>query len=393
MLGFQMTPEQLQLRDLAAEVAREVYAPLAEQWDRERTPLPHDEVKRLADLGFLGIAIPEEYGGHGGTLLDALIVQEELAKQCRPAAFQVFEANVGPVRVIEFFGTEAQKQHVLPKVATGEITMAIGISEPDAGSAATDMKTRGRREGDEIVITGNKRWISNGGHADHYLVYCRLNDDQGAKGIGAVIVPADTPGVSFGAPERLMGFRGIPSADIYFDEVRVPASNVVVEAGGFHKLFGVFSIERLGNATMSLAIGQASLDRSKAYVQERQQFGRPLVEFQNVQMMIASMATQVEAARLLVYRAAVNGGHGLPVPFEVSVAKCFANEMGKQVSDMAMQLHGGNGYSEEYGIERLHRDSHGWAIAGGTPAIQRVRIASELFGRNFNQRPPEAIAP
>ncbi len=393
MLGFQMSPEQLQLRDLAAEVAREVYAPLAEQWDRERTPLPHDEVKRLADLGFLGIAIPEEYGGHGGTLLDALIVQEELAKQCRPAAFQVFEANVGPVRVIEFFGTEEQKQHVLPKVATGEITMAIGISEPDAGSAATDMKTRGRRDGDEIVITGNKRWISNGGHADHYLVYCRLNDDQGAKGIGAVIVPADTPGVSFGAPERLMGFRGIPSADIYFDEVRVPASNVVVEAGGFHKLFGVFSIERLGNATMSLAIGQASLDRSKAYVQERQQFGRPLVEFQNVQMMIASMATQVEAARLLIYRAAVNGGHGLPVPFEVSVAKCFANEMGKQVSDMAMQLHGGNGYSEEYGIERLHRDSHGWAIAGGTPAIQRVRIASELFGRNFNQRPPEAIAP
>ncbi|MFW6773921.1 acyl-CoA dehydrogenase family protein [Nocardioides sp. CPCC 205120] len=386
-----MTPEQLQLRELAAEVAREVYAPLAEQWDRERTALPAAEVRRLADLGFLGIAIPEEYGGHGGTLLDALIVQEELAKQCRPAAFQIFEANVGPCRVIEFFGTEEQKRHVLPRVATGEITMAIGISEPDAGSAATDMKTRGRREGDEIVITGNKRWISNGGHADHYLVYCRLNDDPGAKGIGAVIVPADTPGVSFGAPEKLMGFRGIPSADIYLDEVRVPAANVVVDAGGFHKLFGVFSIERLGNATMSLAIGQASLDRTIAYVEQRRQFGRPLVEFQNVQMTVASMATQVEAARLLIYRAAVNGGTGLPVPFEVSVAKCFANEMGKQVSDLAMQMHGGNGYSEEYGIERLHRDSHGWAIAGGTPAIQRVRIASELFGRNFNQRPPEAI--
>ena len=189
-----------------------------------------------------------------------------------------------------------------------------------------------------------------------------------------------------------MGFRGIPSADLHFDEVRVPASNVVVEAGGFRKLFGVFSIERLGNATMSLAIGQASLDRSVSYVQERRQFGRPLVEFQNVQMTIASMAMQVEAARLLIYRAAVNGGTGLPVPYEVSVAKCFANEMGKQVSDLAMQLHGGNGYSEEYGIERLHRDAHGWAIAGGTPAIQRVRIASELFNRNFNQRPSEATA-
>ena len=392
MLGFQLTPEQLQLRETAAEVAREVYGPVAENWDRERTALPAEEVKRLADLGFLGIATPAELGGHGGTLLDALIVEEELAKVCRPAAFQVFEANAGPCRVIEFFGTDEQKAWILPKVATGEITMAIGISEPDAGSAATDMKTRGRREGDEIVLTGNKRWISNGGHADHYLVYCRLSDDPGSKGIGAVIVPADTPGLSFGAPERLMGFRGIPSADLYFDEARVPAGNVVVEAGGFRKLFGVFSIERLGNATMSLAIGQASLDRSVSYVQERRQFGRPLVEFQNVQMTIASMAMQVEAARLLIYRAAVNGGTGLPVPYEVSVAKCFANEMAKQVSDLAMQLHGGNGYSEEYGIERLHRDAHGWSIAGGTPAIQRVRIASELFNRNFNQRPSEATA-
>jgi alkylation response protein AidB-like acyl-CoA dehydrogenase len=392
LLGFQLTPEQLQLREIAAEVAREVYGPVAANWDRDRTALPAEEVKRLADLGFLGIAIPEELGGHGGTLLDALIVQEELAKVCRPAAFQVFEANVGPCRVVEFFGTAEQKAAILPKVVTGEITMAIGISEPEAGSAATDMKTRGRREGDEIVITGNKRWISNGGHADHYLVYCRLNDDPGAKGIGAVIVPASTPGLSFGAPEKLMGFRGIPSADLYFDEVRVPAANVVVEPGGFHKLFGVFSIERLGNATMSLAIGQAALDRSVSYVQEREQFGRPLVEFQNVQMTVASMAMQVEAARLLIYRATVNGGTGLPVAYEVSVAKCFANEMGKQVSDLAMQLHGGNGYSEEYGIERLHRDAHGWAIAGGTPSIQRVRIASELFNRNFNQRPREATA-
>lgn len=391
MLGFQLTPEQQQLRSLAAEVAREVYAPLAEEWDRERTMLPAEEVKRLADLGFLGVVIPEEYGGHGGTLLDALIIQEELAKENRPAAFQVFENNVGPCRVLEFFGTEEQKRTHLPKVASGEVTMAVGISEPDAGSAATDMRTRGRVEGDEIVISGNKRWISNGGHASHYLVYCRLNDEPGAKGIGAVIVPADAPGLSFGAQERLMGFRGIPSADIYFDEVRVPTSNLVVDAGGFGKLFGVFSIERLGNATMSLALGQAALDRTIAYVEQREQFGRPIIEFQNVQMTVATMAMKVEAARLLIYRAVTNAGNGLPVPYEVSVAKCFANEMAKEVTDLAMQMHGGNGYTEEYGIERLHRDSHGWAIAGGTPAIQRVRIASELLGRNFNQRPPEGL--
>ncbi len=391
MTGFHSSPEQDQLRALAADVARDVYAPLAAQWDAERTPLPDAEMKRLADLGFLGIAIPEEYGGQGGTLMDALIVIEELAKECRPAAWQVFEANTGPIRVLEFFGTEDQKHDYLARSARGELSMAIGISEPDAGSAATDMRTRARREGDEWVINGSKRWISNGGHADHYLVYCRLNDEPGAKGIGAVIVPRDTPGFSAGAQEKLMGFRGVPSADLHFDDVRVPQSNLVIDAGGFNKLFGVFSIERLGNATMSLAIGQTSLDRTKAYVQEREQFGRPIVDFQNVHMTVADMAVQVEAARLLVQRAAVNAGRDLPDQYEVSVAKCFANEMAKRVSDLAIQMHGGNGYTEEYGIERLHRDAHGWAIAGGTPAMQRVRIASELFGRSFSQRPPELV--
>jgi butyryl-CoA dehydrogenase len=390
--AFDLTPEQLQLRELAAEVAREVYAPRAAQWDAERTVLPEDEVNRLAGLGFLGLAIPEEYGGQGGTLLDALIVVEELAKQCQPAAFQVFEHNTGPIRVLEFFGTEEQKRTYLPKSAAGELTMAVGISEPDAGSAATDMKTKAVSDGDEYVINGTKRWISGGGHASHYLLYCRLNDEPGSKGIGALIVPRDAPGLSFGARERLMGFRGIPSADLYFDDVRVPAENLVVGPGGFKKLFGVFSIERLGNSTMSLSIGQASLDRAKAYVEHREQFGRPLIEFQNTQMVIADMAMQVEAARLLIYRAALNAGNGLPVAYEVSLAKCFANEMAKRVSDLAMQLHGGNGYSEEYGIERLHRDAHGWAIAGGTPAIQRVRIASELFGRSFDQRPSRVVS-
>ncbi|GAA4535950.1 MULTISPECIES: acyl-CoA dehydrogenase family protein [Nonomuraea] len=390
MNGFRLSDEQLHLREVAAKVAKEVYAPKAAQWDLERAPLPAEEVTRLAELGFLGLALPEEYGGAGGTLLDALIVIEELAKECRSAAFQVFEANVGPARVLEFFGTEEQRQKYLPKVVTGEVTMAIGISEPDAGSAATDMTTRARLEGDEYVINGTKRWISNGGHADHYLLYCRLSDAPGSKGIGAIIVSADTPGLSFGQRERLMGWRTIPSADLIFEDARVPAENLVVGPGGFRDLFGVFSIERLGNSTMSLALGQAALDRAVAYVQERKQFGRTLVEFQNVQMTVADMALQVEAARLLIYRAAGNAGRGLPDPLEVSLAKCFANEMGKRVSDLGMQMHGGNGYTEEFGLEALHRDAHGWAIAGGTPAIQRVRIASELFGRGFDQRPAAA---
>jgi alkylation response protein AidB-like acyl-CoA dehydrogenase len=390
MHGLRLTAEQHQLRDLAAQVAREVYAPMAAGWDRDRVGLPHSEVERLADLGFLGIVLPEEYGGQGGSLLDALIVIEELAKVCRPAAFQVFEANVGPIRVVEHFGTPEQRAHYLPRVARGEVTMAIGVSEPDAGSAATDMRTAARREGDELVINGTKRWISGGAHANHYLVYARLTDELGAKGIGAVVVPADTEGLSFGLQEKLMGFRGIPSADLVFHDARVPATNLVIDAGGFPKLFSVFAIERLGNATMSLAIAQAALDRTIEYVQQREQFGRQLVELQNVQMTVADMSIQVEAARLLIHRAAANAERGFCVPYEVSVAKCYANEMAKRVCDLAMRLHGGNGDTEEYGIERLHRDAHGWAIAGGTPAIQRIRIASEIFGRSFNQRPAEA---
>lgn len=389
---FDLTPEQVALRDLAREVAHDVYAPMAIEWDAHRTLLPDVEYKRLAGLGFLGITLPEEYGGSGAPLMDALIVIEELAKVSISAAFPVFEASIGPIRVVEFFGSDEQKQDLIPKVVAGEATVAIGISEPDAGSAATDMRTRARLEGDEYVINGTKRWISGGGHASHYVLYARMSDRPGANGIGAIIVPADTPGLSFGAREKLMGFRTVASADLIFEDARVPAANLVVPEGGFRDLFGVFSIERMGNATMSLALGQAALDRTLAYTEQREQFGRPIMEFQNVQQTVADMAIQVEAARLLIKRAAVNAGRGLPDTLEVSVAKCFANEMAKKVTDLAMQMHGGNGYTEEYEIERMHRDAHGWAIAGGMPAIQRMRIASELYGRGFNQRPPAAPA-
>ncbi|GAA5080898.1 butyryl-CoA dehydrogenase [Thermocatellispora tengchongensis] len=375
-----------EIRALAARVAEEVYAPMAEDLDVHRRPLPVQERRRLGELGFLGIAHPERYGGSGAPLAEALAVIEEFAKQCRPAAFQVFEANTGPAQVIGHLGTEEQRERWLPGIISGEKTMAVAISEPDAGSAATDMRTLAKPVDGGYLLEGTKRWISNGGEADQYLVYARLSDAPGAKGIGALVVEKGMAGLSFGQQERLMGFRGIPSADVIFDGVFVPEENVVVPAGDFGKLFTVFSIERLGNATMSLAIGQAALDRTIAYVQEREQFGKPLIEFQSVQVTLADMLLQVEAARLLIQRAAAAAGTGLPDPLQVSLAKCTANEMAKRVSDLAMQLHGGNGYTEEYGIERLHRDAHGWAIAGGTPTMQRIRIVSELLGRRFDQR-------
>ncbi len=375
-----------EIRELARSVARERYGPKAEEWDVSRTRFPKDERRYLGSLGFLGIALPERYGGAGAPLVEALVAVEELAKECRPAAFQVFEANTGPAKVVSLIGTEEQRERFLPQIIRGDATMAVAISEPDAGSAATDMTTRAKYSGGTYTLNGTKRWISNSSEADYYLVYTRLADEPNARGIGALLVEKDRAGVTFGAQERLMGFRGIPSADIYFDDVEIPEENLLIGPGGFRKLFTAFSIERLGNATMSLAIGQAALDRTIDYVQTRQQFGKPLIEFQSVQMTLADMVLLVEQARQLVDKAAVNAGDGMPDPLEVSLAKCTSNEMAKRVSDLAMQLYGGNGYTEEYGIERLHRDAHGWALAGGTPTMQRIRIVSELLGRNFDQR-------
>jgi butyryl-CoA dehydrogenase len=384
--SFDLSDEQLDLREMTARVARERHAPHVQEWDRERVALPVQERRRLAELGLIGMTLPEEYGGGGRPLLDALIVIEELAKVSMMGTWPVFEGCTGPARVVELFGTDEQQQRLLPPVIAGETTIAVAISEPDAGSAATDASIKARIEGDEVVINGSKRWCSGAGHAEQYLVYVRFGSAPGASGIGAVIVDREAAGLTFGPRENLMGWRGVHSADMFFDDVRVPVDNVIVSEGGFKRLFTAFSIERLGNSTNSLAIAQAALDRTAAYVQERKQFGKEIIEFQTVQAMLADMIVQVEASRLLIWRAAFHAGTGPPNPLEASVAKCFANEMAKKVTDLAIQLHGGYGYSAEYDVERMHRDAHGWAIAGGTPTMQRIRIASEYLGRRFDQR-------
>jgi alkylation response protein AidB-like acyl-CoA dehydrogenase len=385
-LSFALSDDQFALREMVRQLAADRYTPRAREWDRQRRPLDLTERKHLASLGLLGITTPAKYGGEGRPLIDALIVLEELAKASPIAAWPSFEGNTGPARVIEQFGTEEQKARFLPPVVAGDKTIAVSISEPDAGSAATDLVTRGRIDGDTVVVNGVKRWCSGAGHSEQYLVYLRMGEARGAKGIGAVIVGKETPGVTFGPQEDLMGFRGICSADMMFDEVRVPLEDLIVPEGGFAKLFTAFSIERLGNATMALAIAQTALDRSARYVLQRQQFGRPIAEFQFVQGAIADMVMRVEGARLLVYAAAAAAGYGAPTPLAASVAKCVANEAAKVVSDLALQVHGGYGYSAEYEIERLHRDSHGWALAGGTLNVQRMRIASEYLGVRFDQR-------
>ncbi len=385
-MDFQLSEEQSALQQAARRYARERLPDIARGLEESGHPPPAELVREYASLGFLGINVPEAYGGLGLGNLEALLVIEEFGKVSSAVAFPVFESCVGPVRAIERFAGEALKQRIVPAVCRGEKVVAVSMSEPAAGSALTDLTTRGERRGDTIVLNGSKRWCSGGGHAGGYVVYCRLSDAPGAKGIGAVYVDDGTPGMTFGRPETLMGFRGIPSSDIYFDNCAVPVENIVVPAGGFKQLMEAFDLERCGNATMALAQASGALEDVVAYVQSREQFGRPLIEFQAVQIKLAEMQMRVDGARLLIQRAACNAERGLPSIIESSMAKCFANEIAREVCGNAVQLMGAYGYSREYPMERRLRDAWGWGIAGGAVDIQKVNIASAMVGRRFDQR-------
>jgi len=385
-MDFRLSEAQSDLKEAARRFAREQMTPVAEEIEASGTALSRDWLRRYAEMGFLGINVPESYGGMGLGNLEALLVLEEFAKVSSAVAFPIFESSVGPIRAVEHFASDTLKQRIVPSVCRGEMIVAVAMSEPDAGTALTDLKTRAEITGSKIVINGNKRWCSGGGHSDAYVVYCRLSDAPGAKGVGAVLVEKETVGVSFGEQEALMGFRGIPSADIYFDSVEVPVDNLIVPAGGFPKLMEAFDLERCGNATMALAQAAGALEDVLDYVQERQQFGKSIVEFQAVQLKLAEMAMRVEAGRLLIHRAAVNSQDGLPSIYESSTAKCFTNEIAREVTGAALQLMGGYGYSKEYPMERRMRDAWGWGIAGGTIDIQKINIASAMVGRRFNQR-------
>jgi len=385
-MDFQLTEDQRRLQETARRFAREEMAEVARDLERDNVALPLEWRRRYGEMGFLGINVAEAYGGLGLGNLEALLVLEEFARVSPAVAFPIFESCVGPVRAIEHFAADSLKQRVLPRVCAGEIVVAVAMSEPEAGSALTDLRTRGEHRNGRIVLNGRKRWCSGGGHADGYVVYCRLSDAPGAKGIGAVYVEKDAPGLSFGEPERLMGFRGIPSADIFLDDVEVPEDHLIVPAGGFRKLMEAFDLERCGNATMCLGIAAGAQAAALAYVQERRQFGKPIVDFQAVQLKLAEVAMRTEAARLLIHRAACNAEAGLPSVLDSSLAKCYANEMVREVCGTTLQLLGAYGYHKDYGMEQRLRDAWGWGIAGGTIDIQKVNIASALVGRRFDQR-------
>jgi butyryl-CoA dehydrogenase len=385
-MDFQLSEEQRIFKKTVHDFADQRIAPLVQEWDEHGTFLDKKMLSPYAELGLLGITLPEKYGGAGLSAFDAVLAIEELARVSPIAAMPVFETSVGPVRVVELFGTEDQKKRFIPPACAGEKLMAVAMTEPEAGSALTDLQTRAILQGDHYIINGQKRFISGGGHSEFYMVYVRLSETRGAKGIGGIVVEKDSPGFTFGKQEAFMGLHGMPSCDLIFEDCVVPKENLVIPEGGFAKLMQAFDVERCGNATMSLGIAWGALEAAKKYSQERKSFGKPICEFQAVQFLLADMAMKVEAARLLIYRAAVNAGMGLPSVFESSVAKCFANEIAKEVTDMALQVFGGYGYSKEYPIERMLRDSRGWPVAGGTVQMQRINIAGAMLGRRFNQR-------
>ena len=385
-MDFDLNEEQRMLVDMLRTMGkREDFKKLAVEIDRTGE-FPAHLMKKYADLGLLGMTLSPEYGGGGQPGTNAILAIEELAKFGSMIATPVFESNIGPVRVIDTFGTQEQKSAIIPGVCKGELSVSVSMTEPEAGSDLTSLSTRLVEDEDGYVLNGRKVFISGGGEASHYLVYCRFGDTPGYKGIGGVILEKGTPGFTFGKQEEFMGLRGMPSCDLIFEDVKVPKEDVVIKAGGFRDLMTTFDLERCGNAAMCLGVAGGALEEAKAYAIERKAFGRPICEFQDIQFMIVNMATKLDAARLLVYRAATGAGRGFPSMYESAMGKCFANEMAVEVTNAAMQVFGGYGYSKEFPVERMHRDALAWRVAGGTVQMLRITMASILFARRFDQR-------
>ena len=385
-MDFNLTEQQRALKETAKKFAEKELIEVAREIEKNDKPPSREILKRFAELGFLGINLPEKFGGAGLSHFEAVLVLEEIAKISIAVAFPVFESSFGPALAISSFAPDELKKEVLPKVCLGDMVIAVSMSEPNAGSALTDLTTKANILEDKLVLNGQKRWCSGAGHADAYVVYSRMSEEKGAKGIGAVLLEKNSKGFTFGKPEQHMGFRGVPSADMYFDNVEIPLKNIIVPAGGFKKLMEAFDLERCGNTTMSLSCAQSAYNYVLQYIQERKQFGKAIIDFQAVQIQLAEIKMKLDASRLLLYRAVVNADKELPSIAESSIAKCFANEIAREVTGKCVQLMGGYGYSKEFPIEQKMRDAWGWGIAGGSIDIQKTNIASALIGRRFNQR-------
>jgi alkylation response protein AidB-like acyl-CoA dehydrogenase len=378
-MDFPLTPEQRAFQARVRALADGELRERAARWD-EREEYPWDSVKRLVHLGLMGMAVPREYGGQGRPLLDVILAIEAVARVCGVTGRILVDSNLGPVGAILHLGTEAQKRKYLPRVVQGD-KPAIAITEPRAGSAASDLETRAEPDGDGFVLHGTKRWITGAGVSQTYVVFCRFGGVPGPAGIGAVVVEAGTPGFAVTRRERAMGMRGIPEGEVVLDGCQVPPEAVLVGPGGFKRLMAAYNGQRLGAATVALGLAQGALEEAVRYAGTREQFGKPIGHFQGLRWMVADMGIQVEAARQLVYRAAANAGSGLPDMTEAAVCKTFTSEMAVRVTNDALQVFGASGYSRDLPLERMARDARMFTIAGGTVQMLRNVVAAAYLGR------------
>ena len=379
-MDFQLTEEQNLIRDMVRQFAETEVAPSATERD-EQEHFDRDLMfARLADLGLTGIVFPEEYGGAGADYVSYAIAVEELSRVCGSTGVTLSAHLSLGANPIYLFGTEEQKKKFLTPLALGQAMGAFGLTEPSAGSDAGGTRTTGVRDGDEWILNGTKVFITNAGEADTYVVFARTDKEaQKHHGITAFIVEKGTPGFSFGKKEKKMGIRSSPTMELVFENCRVPHANLLGEEGkGFKVAMKTLDGGRIGIASQALGIAQGALDATIAYATQREQFNKPLSAFQGVQFQLADMATQVEAARLLVYNAAYRASAGLSYSQESAMAKLFASETAMRVTTQAVQLHGGYGYTREFPVERMMRDAKITEIYEGTSEIQRVVIGTAL---------------
>jgi alkylation response protein AidB-like acyl-CoA dehydrogenase len=381
-MDFRFTPEQEQFRDSVRRFAGKHLAAGALE-RAHAAEYPWDVAKLMAGQGLLGITVAQADAGQGGTLMDAVIAIETVAAACPRSADVVQAGNFGAIRVLAEYGTPPQKEKYLRRLLSGEGLISVGMTEPEAGSAATDLATSAKPDGAGFRVNGSKVFTTHAPYADVILAYVRFG--PGVGGIGSVLIDTKAPGVRFGQRSKFMS--GEDWAQVYFEDVRVPAEMVVLKEGGFKKQIAGFNVERIGNTARSLALGRYAYEEARQWAMQRKQFGRLLCEFQGLQWKFAEMKMKLDAGQLLLYRAAVNADRGFPSAEETAIAKAYCNQAGFEVANEALQVMGGLGYSQESLVEYCVRRCRGWMIAGGSIEILKNRIAEAVFERSFSQRP------
>jgi len=384
---FELSDTQKKLINSTREFAKDEIEPRASEIDRTEK-YPWENVNLLKRQGFMGMTIPKEYGGKGMTYLDVVLVIEEIAKVCGVSARIVVEANMGAIGAIMQYGSDKQKKIAAEHVLNGD-KPAICITEPSAGSAATEMVTRADRKKDTYIINGMKHWITGGGVSKLHLIFARVFEDEVQKGIAGFIVLLGKKGLLIGEREPAMGLRGIPETKIIFENLEVSKDMVLIPPEGLKKgfagLMNAYNAQRVGAGAVSIGIASGAYELALEFSKQREQFGRPISEFQGLQWMLVDMSIQLEAARLLIQRAALKTKNGFPEIIEAARSKIFASEMAIKVTNDALQIFGSAGYSRKLPLERMVRDARMFTIGGGTAQILRNVVASEIIGRKFPQ--------